>query len=76
MGAAAGDAPQFIPVLQLWAAWTFCTQLPDATEAGPAVRSAESEAASGSFQTGTSALHHPREYPRGSSGDVGYVFSE
>ena len=34
MGAAAGDAPQFIPVLQLWAAWTFRTQLPDATEAG------------------------------------------
>jgi len=41
-------------VLQLWAAWTFRTQLPDATEAGPAVRSAKSEAVSGSFQTGTS----------------------
>ena len=59
MGAAAGDAPQFIPVLQLWAAWTFHTQLPDATEAGPAVRSAESEVASGSLQAGAGALHHP-----------------
>ena len=75
MGAATGDAPQFIPVLQLWAAWTFRTQLPDATEAGPAVLSAELEAASGSFKTGTSALHHPRGYPRGSSSDGGYVFS-
>ena len=58
MGAAAGDAPQFIPVLQLWAAWTFRTQLSDATKAGPAVRPAESEAASGSLQAGTGALYH------------------
>ena len=63
MGAAAGDAPQFIPVVQLWAAWAFRTQLSDATEAGPAVRPAESEAASGSFQTGASALYHLRGHP-------------
>ena len=75
MGAAAGDAPQFIPVLQLWAAGTLCTELPDATKAGPAVRSAEPEAERGSFQAGASALHHPREYSRGSSSDDGYVFS-
>jgi len=59
MGAAAGDAPQFIPVLQLWAAGTLYTELPDATKAGPAVRSVELEAECGSFQAGTSALHHP-----------------
>ena len=63
MGAAAGNAPQFILVLQLWAAWTFRTQLSDATEAGPVVRPAESEAASGSFQTRTSALYHLRGHP-------------
>src|SRR6185369_15804898 len=74
LGAAAGGAPQFTPVLQLWAAGSLCTELPDATKAGPAVRSAEPEAERGSFQAGASALHHPRGYSRGSSGDGGYVF--
>ena len=59
MGAAAGDAPQFIPVLQLWAAGALCTELPDATKARPAVEPAEPEAASGSLQAGVGALHHP-----------------
>ena len=63
MCAAAGDAPQFILVLQLWAAGALCTELSDATKVGPTIRSAELEAARGSFQAGESALHHPRGYP-------------
>src|SRR6185369_6040452 len=62
LGAAAGGTPQFVSVLQLWAVGALCTELPDATKAGPAVRSAELEAARDSFQAGASALHHPRGY--------------
>jgi len=39
-------------VLQLWAAGALCPELPDATKAGPAIRSAEPEAECGSFQAG------------------------
>ena len=74
LGAAAGGTPQFVSVLQLWAAGALYTELPDATKAGPAVRSAEPEAERGSFQAGASALHHPRGHSRGSSSDGGYVF--
>ena len=37
MGAAAGDAPQFVSMLQLWTAWSLCTELPNAAQAKPAV---------------------------------------
>src|SRR6185295_1526206 len=57
LGAAAGGTPQFVSMLQLWAAGALCMELPDATKAGLAVRSAEPEAKCGSFQVGTSALH-------------------
>ena len=57
LGAAAGGTPQFVSVLQLWAAEALCSKLPDATKTGPVVRSAEPEAERGSFQAGASALH-------------------
>ena len=59
MGAVAGDAPKFISVLQMWVAWTLCTELPDAAKAGPAIKSAEPQTEHGSFQARAGALHHP-----------------
>ena len=59
MGAAAGDALQFVSVLQLWTTWSFCLELPDATKARSTIKPAEPEAASGSLQTRACALHHP-----------------
>jgi len=76
LGAAVGGTPQFVSVLQLRAAGSLCTELPNATQVGPAVRSTESEAASGSLQARTGALHHPRGYSWESSSDGGYVLSK
>ena len=61
-GCSSGGVPQFVSVLQLWAAGSLCTELPNATQVRSAIEPTGSEAECGPLQAGASALHHPRGY--------------